>query len=206
MNNGGGCSGGSRKRGRKMRGGNFYGMAGSIGTAGALYEAVPNSGANSATGQLTPELYGGRRRRSRSRKASRRRRARRGGNEGEPADTSPSGTSPSAPATPPFTGVGTAATTGTTGTTGTTEDTIRSSSALHSETSDTSGGRRRRHRKSKKAKKTRNSRRKTRKMRGGMSYLPATNVSVGFIGNGSRGMADYANVGTGMPNDVVPSS
>jgi len=61
------------------------------------------------------------------------------------------------------------------------------------------GGRRRKSRKgSKKAKKSRR-----RTMRGGMSVAHA---SAGFAGTGSRGLADYKDVGGSQPfsNDVVP--
>jgi hypothetical protein len=63
------------------------------------------------------------------------------------------------------------------------------------------GGRRRKSRKaSKKTKKTK-SRRRT--MKGGMSVAHA---SAGFAGTGSRGLADYKDVGGSQPfsNDVVP--
>lgn len=61
------------------------------------------------------------------------------------------------------------------------------------------GGRRRKSRKA--SKKTKKSRRRT--MRGGMSVAHA---SAGFAGTGSRGLADYKDVGGSQPfsNDVVP--
>jgi hypothetical protein len=41
-------------------------------------------------------------------------------------------------------------------------------------------------------------------MRGGAAqYLPG-GASAGFTGNGSRGMADYVDVGSARHNDVVP--
>lgn len=63
------------------------------------------------------------------------------------------------------------------------------------------GGRRRKSRKaSKKSKKTKSRR---RSMKGGMSVAHA---SAGFAGTGSRGLADYKDVGGSQPfsNDVVP--
>lgn len=71
------CSGGNtnpmmggrkRRGGRTMRGGNFYGFGGNLtgSSAGAQWDAVANTGANSATGAPTQELYGGRRRRGRT--------------------------------------------------------------------------------------------------------------------------------------------
>ena len=61
------------------------------------------------------------------------------------------------------------------------------------------GGRRRKSRKG--SKKTRRGRRRT--MRGGMSV---SHASAGFAGTGSRGLADYKDVGGSQPfsNDVVP--
>lgn len=42
-----------------------------------------------------------------------------------------------------------------------------------------------------------------RKMYGGVSQILPAKASAGFTGEGSRGLADYKDVGTGMPNDVV---
>lgn len=42
-----------------------------------------------------------------------------------------------------------------------------------------------------------------RKMYGGVSQVLPARASAGFTGEGSRGLADYKDVGTGMPNDVV---
>lgn len=42
-----------------------------------------------------------------------------------------------------------------------------------------------------------------RKMYGGASQFLPAKASAGFTGEGSRGLADYKDVGTGMPNDVV---
>jgi hypothetical protein len=169
---------GGRSR-RKMRGGNFYGFAGSIGTNGPEWNAVRNAGADSATAALKPELYdiqtGGRRRKSR--KASRRRRARRGGVDPDTEGTSPAQV-PDEPAGPKSEGI---------------------PSDITEPKVD--GGRRR---KSKKAKK---SRRKTRKMRGGASYLPATAGVSGFTGAGvARGMGGFQDVSGGYArlNDVTP--
>ena len=57
--------GGRKRRGtRKMRGGNFYGMGDPIATGIPTWNAVANAGADPVTGAPTPELYGGRRRRT----------------------------------------------------------------------------------------------------------------------------------------------
>lgn len=183
-----GTCGGSRKRTRKMRGGNFYGAAGAIAPGAMQWNAVRNAGADSATGLISPpdkyDTYTGGRRRK-SRKVSRRRRARRGGvdpeseeveepkveetgSEGEPSTS-----------TPP--------------------------SGMESE----QGGRRRR--KSKKAKKAKKSRKvsRRRKMRGGADYLPSTKGVYGFTGAGvARGMGGFEDVSGSnqIPNDVVKLS
>jgi len=164
-----------------MRGGNFYGFAGSIGTNGPEWNAVRNAGADSATSALKPELYdiqtGGRRRKSR--KASRRRRARRGGVDPDPEGTSPAQV-PDEPAGPKSEGIPSDIT----------------------EPKVDGGRRRRKSKKAKKSKKT--SRRRSRKMRGGVSqYLPAR-ASAGFVGSGQRGIIDVTDVGTPIRNDVVP--
>jgi len=74
-------------------------------------------------------------------------------------------------------------------------------------------GGRRRHRRSRKGKSLyqdifrggKKSRKVTRrrKMYGGASQFLPAKASAGFTGEGSRGLADYKDVGTGMPNDVV---
>lgn len=55
----------------------------------------------------------------------------------------------------------------------------------------------------KKGKKSRKVTRR-RKMYGGVSQILPAKASAGFTGEGSRGLADYKDVGTGMPNGVVP--
>ena len=96
----GGCGGtmwggrrrrsGTSKKTKKMRGGNFYGFRGTVGTNGADWGAVENLAADSATGQILPNngsellaapLLGGRRRRGKGKKATRKggRKSRRGG-------------------------------------------------------------------------------------------------------------------------------
>lgn len=55
-------------------------------------------------------------------------------------------------------------------------------------------------------KRKRKPRRMTRRFKiygGATSVLPAK-ASAGFTGDGSRGLANYVDVGTGMPNGVVP--
>ena len=83
----------SRASRKGLRGGSFYGVGvdSQLGSAGALYSPVENTGANSATGAIIPNgmemnatsLRGGRKGRSRKvtrrRKSTRRRRTMRGG-------------------------------------------------------------------------------------------------------------------------------
>lgn len=181
-------TGGSRKRTRKMRGGNMYGFGGTIGTAGAQWGAVANTEVDKVTGAAKPDIYdiktGGRRRGRKSRKVSRRHRRRRGGTEEKPAGSPPETEQP--PQTP-------ATLTGPEPAAGTPPPKIG--------TSSTTGSSRRR-----KSKKSRKVSRRRHRMRGGGGMLPSYPVSAGFTGSGQRGIINVENVAVSRPNDVVGSS
>lgn len=135
-------AGGRRRRSRKMKGGNFYGVGAAIAPGAIEYTKVANLSAK-PDGTLGPADTGamnGGRRRSRHSRRSRRGKASQKGK------------------------------------------------ILYGDIFR--GG------------KKRSTRR--RKMYGGASQMLPAKASAGFTGEGSRGLADYKDVGTGMPNNVVP--